>query len=103
MNDVTMMASFAQAERNLVVRLPRWIVGAASAVQPDNAARIHRELEAGFLAVANGRLAGNPFLTEIATGTLEELRAGRSGESLEDIFLALTGGAEEAELADALM
>jgi ABC-2 type transport system ATP-binding protein len=38
----------------------------------------------------------------IATGTLEELRAGRTGESLEDIFLALTGGAEEAELADAL-
>ena len=38
----------------------------------------------------------------IATGTLDELRAGRSGESLEDIFLALTGGAEEAELADAL-
>ena len=37
----------------------------------------------------------------IATGTLDELRAGRSGESLEDIFLALTGGAEEAELADA--
>jgi ABC-2 type transport system ATP-binding protein len=38
----------------------------------------------------------------IATGTLEELRAGRGGESLEDIFLELTGGAEEAELAAAL-
>jgi len=38
----------------------------------------------------------------IATGTLDELRAGRSGESLEDIFLELTGGAEAAELADAL-
>src|SRR6476661_2255520 len=38
----------------------------------------------------------------IATGTMDELRAGRAGESLEDIFLALTGGAEEAELADAL-
>ncbi|MEP7187910.1 MAG: ABC transporter ATP-binding protein, partial [Roseiflexaceae bacterium] len=35
-------------------------------------------------------------------GTLDELRAGRSGESLEDIFLELTGGAEAAELADAL-
>ena len=38
----------------------------------------------------------------IATGTMDELRAGRGGESLEDIFLALTGGAEEAEIADAL-
>lgn len=38
----------------------------------------------------------------IATGTLDELRAGRSGESLEDIFLALTGGSEEAEIAAAL-
>ena len=39
----------------------------------------------------------------IATGSMEELRAGRSGESLEDIFLELTGGAEEAEIAEALM
>jgi ABC-2 type transport system ATP-binding protein len=39
--------------------------------------------------------------TIIASGTLEELRAGGDG-SLEDIFLALTGGAEEAALAEAL-
>jgi ABC-2 type transport system ATP-binding protein len=38
----------------------------------------------------------------IATGTVDELRAGRTGESLEDIFLELTGGAEEAAIADAL-
>jgi ABC-2 type transport system ATP-binding protein len=38
----------------------------------------------------------------IATGTMDELRAGRHGESLEDIFLELTGGAEEAAIADAL-
>ena len=31
----------------------------------------------------------------IATGTLEELRAGRTGESLEDIFLSLTGSARD--------
>lgn len=40
--------------------------------------------------------------TVIATGTMDELRAGRSGESLEDIFLDLTGGSEEAEIAAAL-
>jgi ABC-2 type transport system ATP-binding protein len=37
----------------------------------------------------------------VAAGTLEELRAGGDG-TLEDIFLSLTGGAEEAALADAL-
>jgi hypothetical protein len=68
---VSGLGSFALAERDLLVRLPRWIVGAASAVQPDNAARTHRELEAGFLAVANGRLAKDPFLTEVANGTLD--------------------------------
>jgi ABC-2 type transport system ATP-binding protein len=38
----------------------------------------------------------------IAIGTIEELRAGRSAESLEDIFLELTGGSEDAEIATAL-
>ncbi|HTP03256.1 MAG TPA: ABC transporter ATP-binding protein [Anaerolineales bacterium] len=40
----------------------------------------------------------------IAVGTIEELRSlGKSGQSsLEDIFLGLTGGAEEAEIAEIL-
>nr|PZN67109.1 MAG: ABC transporter ATP-binding protein [Sphaerobacter thermophilus] len=40
----------------------------------------------------------------IALGTLEELRerGGHAGASLEDIFLELTGGAESAELIEAL-
>jgi ABC-2 type transport system ATP-binding protein len=38
----------------------------------------------------------------IATGTMDQLRAGHTGESLEDIFLDLTGGAEEAEITAAL-
>ncbi len=38
----------------------------------------------------------------IAAGTLNELRQGSSGASLEDIFLSLTGGAEYAEIADVL-
>ena len=40
--------------------------------------------------------------TAATVRTMEELRAGRTGESLEDIFLELTGGAEEAEIAAAL-
>jgi ABC-2 type transport system ATP-binding protein len=40
----------------------------------------------------------------VAVGSMDELRAlGKSGEtSLEDIFLGLTGGAEEAEIAEIL-
>jgi ABC-2 type transport system ATP-binding protein len=40
----------------------------------------------------------------IAVGTMEELHASNqvSGGSLEDIFLSLTGGAEEAEIAEIL-
>jgi len=38
----------------------------------------------------------------IAAGTVEQLRAGRSDQSLEDIFLSLTGGAEYAEIAEVL-
>jgi ABC-2 type transport system ATP-binding protein len=39
----------------------------------------------------------------IAVGTMDELRAlGKGERSLEDIFLGLTGGAEEAEIAEVL-
>jgi ABC-2 type transport system ATP-binding protein len=39
----------------------------------------------------------------IAAGTMAELRAAGSGESrLEDIFLSLTGGAEDAAIAEVL-
>ncbi len=38
----------------------------------------------------------------IAAGTLDELRRGSTGQSLEDIFLSLTGGAEYAEIAEVL-
>lgn len=38
----------------------------------------------------------------VASGTMAELRAGGGQGSLEDIFLALTGGAEYAEIAEVL-
>jgi ABC-2 type transport system ATP-binding protein len=38
----------------------------------------------------------------VAVGTLEELRRGSTGQSLEDIFLSLTGGAEYAEITEVL-
>jgi hypothetical protein len=65
------LANFTDTERSLLVRLPRWIVDAASAVERDSATRTHRELEAGFLAVANGRQVGNAFVIEVATRALD--------------------------------
>lgn len=44
--------------------------------------------------IMNGRI--------IATGSLDELRRSSGDQSLEDIFLSLTGGAEYAEIADVL-
>jgi ABC-2 type transport system ATP-binding protein len=39
----------------------------------------------------------------VAIGTMDELRAmGRGETSLEDIFLTLTGGAEDLEIAEVL-
>lgn len=38
----------------------------------------------------------------IAVGTMEELRQAQEGQSLEDIFLNLTGGVEYAEIAEVL-
>ncbi|MFN8535744.1 MAG: ABC transporter ATP-binding protein [Dehalococcoidia bacterium] len=38
----------------------------------------------------------------VAAGTLAELRARQGGESLEDVFLSLTGGADYAEIARVL-
>jgi hypothetical protein len=63
---VTAIAAFTPEERNLLARLPRWIVGAASAAHVDNAAKTRRKIEIGFISVANGRRFGNAFVTEVS-------------------------------------
>jgi hypothetical protein len=65
------LANLTDAERNMLVWLPRWIAAAASSVQPDNATRTHRENEAGFLTIALGRQRPNAFLTEVARQTFD--------------------------------
>jgi hypothetical protein len=67
---VTTRADFSSEEWDLVVRLPRWIVAAASAAQNDLAYRTKIEVEAGFIASADGRELGNPFVTEVAMQTM---------------------------------
>lgn len=64
-------AEFTPEERNLLVRLPRWVVGAASAAHTDRAARTRREIENGFLSVAAGRQLGNPLVAELADACLK--------------------------------
>ena len=59
-------AGFAADEWDRVVRPPRWIVAAASAAQQDLAYRTNHEVEAGFIASADGRELGNAFVTEVA-------------------------------------
>ena len=63
---MTTRAEFATDEWHLVVRLPRWVVAAASCAQHDLAYRTNHEIEAGFVASANGRISGNPFVAEVA-------------------------------------
>jgi hypothetical protein len=64
-------AAFSEEERTLLVRMPRLIVAAASAAEEDSASRTAQEVEAGFIAVANGRDTGNAFVAEIARRAME--------------------------------
>ncbi len=63
---MTAISAFTPDERNLLARLPRWVVGAASAAHADNAAKTRRKIETGFISVGNGRRFGNTFVTEVA-------------------------------------
>ncbi len=68
---MTTKADFTAEEWDLVVQTPRWVVAAASAAQKDLAYRTNHEVEQGFVATANGRHSGNPFVTEVATETMK--------------------------------
>ncbi len=63
-------SEFTPEERNLLIRLPRWVAGAASAAHHEGLARTRQKLEKGFLSVANGRKAANPLIAELAAGTV---------------------------------
>jgi hypothetical protein len=68
---VTTRADFANDEWEQLVQLPRWVVAAASAAQPDLAFRTNIEMEAGFIASANGRESDSPLVTAVAADTLK--------------------------------
>jgi hypothetical protein len=74
---------FTAEERNLLVRLPRWIVAAAIAAHPDSATRARQEANNGFLAVANGRRLGNPVLADIAAEALKVFDEGTASSGVD--------------------
>lgn len=57
---------FTAEERNLLVRLPRWVIDAARAV----GGRGHQEGDTGFLSVANGRKLNNALIAQLAEEAL---------------------------------
>jgi hypothetical protein len=68
---VTARSEFTAEERNLLVRLPRWVVGAASAVHDEGTLRTRQKIDNGFLAVANGRSMGNTLIAELAAAAIK--------------------------------
>ena len=68
---MTTKTQFAMDEWQNLTQLPRWVVAAASASQQDLAYRTNIEVEAGLIASAQGRQAGNDFVTEVASDTMK--------------------------------
>lgn len=68
---MTVRSEFTAEERNLLVRLPRWVVGAASTVHDEGSSRNQQKVDNGFLAVANGRDMGNPLIAELASAAIK--------------------------------
>jgi len=68
---MTTRSDFTEAEWELLVQTPRWVVAAASAAQRDVAYRTNHEIEQGFVATAKGRHTGNAFVTEVAAETMK--------------------------------
>jgi len=99
---------FSGEEWNLLVRVPRWVVRAASASQPDNAHRTHIEVEAGFLSVAEGRTLGSDLVKDIAQDTMgifDEKRGlpETAGVTFTDLEAGMTAVIEQARTALDLM
>lgn len=105
---MTGRALFSNEEWDLLVKLPRWVVRAASASQPDNARRTAIEVEAGFLSVAQGRDMGSDLVKEIAQQTMDIFDEPRglpeaAGISFDDMEAGLSGVLDRASQAVALL
>lgn len=87
---MTKPSVFDPDEWTLIVRVPRWVVNGASIAERHNANRTRKKVEAGFIAIAEGRSTGNVFVREVAQSCMEFF----------DTTLAQTGiKAAEPELA----
>jgi hypothetical protein len=102
---MTAKADFTAAEWDLLVTTPRWVVAAASAAQRDIPYRTDHEIEQGFLATANGRHSGNPFVTEVAAGTMQIFDSGTvvSTADFQDRAAGITATLDLVTAVDGLL
>ncbi|HEX6870754.1 MAG TPA: hypothetical protein VF163_06625 [Micromonosporaceae bacterium] len=102
---MTTRALFADDEWNLIVRLPRWVVAAASAAQHDVAYRTNIEVEVGLIASADGRSLGSPFVTEVADQTLRvfDMKGALEGIDLSDREAGIAAVIEHARRANQIL
>lgn len=72
---MTHRSVFSDAEWRLLVRLPRWVIAAASAVQADGAFGTAAESDVGLVAVAQGRQSSSPLVSAVADELTEAFDA----------------------------
>lgn len=89
---MTTQSVFTPDEWTLIVRVPRWVVNGASAAGRNNAHRTRKEIEAGFIAIAEGRSMGNVFVREVAQACMDffDTTLARTGINVTETELALT-------------
>lgn len=68
---MTDRTEFSDEEWDLLIGLPRWVARAAVAAERDSKRRTRVEVEAGFVAVANGRKLGSPLVASIAREAMD--------------------------------
>ena len=62
---------FTPDEWALIVQVPRWVVNGSSAAGKHNASRTRKAIEAGFIAIAEGRSMANDFVREAAEASMD--------------------------------
>lgn len=89
---MTTQSVFTPDEWTLIVRVPRWVVSGASAAERHNAHRTRKRVEAGFIAIAEGRAMGNEFVREVAHACMDffDTTLAQTGITVSEPELALT-------------
>jgi hypothetical protein len=100
---MTDRAVFAEAEWDLLVRLPRWVASAAGAAQSDGALRSAAEQDVGLLAVAGGRESPSPFVASIARRLIDTYDDPDGGPDFADAAKGIASVYDRAQTAAQLL